>query len=593
MGIDQEIANKVDAYRSNPQALMQRYQQNQQLIDLLALQKLKSEKDAAAKQMQLQMAQNPQTIKQQREQELLERTKQDMVKQQAGIMQQAQQRQQQNIQQVAKQGAASPQQVQQVASGLGAIAQRKGMAAGGIVAFEKGGGVEDREKKIDQYIEMLKRMDPEKAAEYSREQIGEIIDTQYGRAGRISEALAGPEGGGAPRMLRRQGIVAEQPQQVSKAPAPGPMPESPPQESPEQAVAPPSPVLPNKPTGEPVAGGMGSSSKTSLSMSGGIGSLPNIQAPTIGDPTGRFGDPILNKYGLGNANAANASQAMEDTRQSTAAFMGRQGQQDINAELRQRLKDLDARYSDPNRQRSERIRSWMLGAGGAGSFASAMGGAGRSAEATRQRQYDAERQRIQDMIGFEGQASDQDFRIADRAQLSGDKAADRAAADARTAAQVAMTMDQAELNRNAKEAELKMRAYESEINKLKIESQERLRVAATNSTNTDRIQKLLTETRKTITETINKFIADDPMIQVLRQKAFSENATEADRAAFKRQEAALIAQAYQIMPFLLVEEERLAKQLKVPSLADAARDSVGGVKMSEDESSTVNQYLSM
>ena len=56
MAIDQEIQRKVDAYRSNPQALQQRYAQNQQLIDLLALQKLKSEKDAAAKQMQLQMA---------------------------------------------------------------------------------------------------------------------------------------------------------------------------------------------------------------------------------------------------------------------------------------------------------------------------------------------------------------------------------------------------------------------------------------------------------------------------------------------------------------------------------------------------------
>ena len=43
-GLDQQINEKVDAYRNNPQALQQRYQQNQQLIDLLALQKLKSEK---------------------------------------------------------------------------------------------------------------------------------------------------------------------------------------------------------------------------------------------------------------------------------------------------------------------------------------------------------------------------------------------------------------------------------------------------------------------------------------------------------------------------------------------------------------------
>jgi predicted GIY-YIG superfamily endonuclease len=54
-GIDQQIQQRVDAYRDNPQQLMQRYQQNQELIDLLAMQKLKSEKDAAAREIQMQM----------------------------------------------------------------------------------------------------------------------------------------------------------------------------------------------------------------------------------------------------------------------------------------------------------------------------------------------------------------------------------------------------------------------------------------------------------------------------------------------------------------------------------------------------------
>ena len=105
-GIDQQIQTKVDAYRNNPGALQQRYQQNQELLDLLALQKLKSEKDAAARDIQMQMAQDPQTIKQQRERELVDRTKQDMAQQTAGIMQQRQAQQQKNMQQVAKQGAA-------------------------------------------------------------------------------------------------------------------------------------------------------------------------------------------------------------------------------------------------------------------------------------------------------------------------------------------------------------------------------------------------------------------------------------------------------------------------------------------------------
>jgi hypothetical protein len=143
-GIDQQIQTKVDAYRNNPGALQQRYQQNQELLDLLALQKLKSEKDAAARDIQMQMAQDPQTIKQQRERELLDRTKQDMAQQTAGIMQQRQAQQQKNMQQVAKQGAASPQAVQGIQQGLGSLARQvkpqiAQMAAGGIVGYAEGG----------------------------------------------------------------------------------------------------------------------------------------------------------------------------------------------------------------------------------------------------------------------------------------------------------------------------------------------------------------------------------------------------------------------------------------------------------------------
>ena len=41
--LDQQIQTKMDAYRNNPRKLQQRYQQSQHLLDLLALQKLKSE----------------------------------------------------------------------------------------------------------------------------------------------------------------------------------------------------------------------------------------------------------------------------------------------------------------------------------------------------------------------------------------------------------------------------------------------------------------------------------------------------------------------------------------------------------------------
>ena len=70
--INQDLERRIEAYRGNPQALMQRYQQSQQLIDLLALQRIKSEKEAAARQIQMQMGQQP-TVAEQREAEVAQR----------------------------------------------------------------------------------------------------------------------------------------------------------------------------------------------------------------------------------------------------------------------------------------------------------------------------------------------------------------------------------------------------------------------------------------------------------------------------------------------------------------------------------------
>ena len=47
-GIDSQINERVDTYSSDPQKLMQRYTQSQSLLDLLALQKLKSKKKLLA-----------------------------------------------------------------------------------------------------------------------------------------------------------------------------------------------------------------------------------------------------------------------------------------------------------------------------------------------------------------------------------------------------------------------------------------------------------------------------------------------------------------------------------------------------------------
>lgn len=170
-GLDAQIEQRMDAYRGNPQKLQQRYGQNKELLDLLALQKLTSEKQAASRDMQMKMQQQPGTIAQQREQEALELTKQEMggtlgelAGRTKGTLDQKQMQQQQNMGKMAQAaakpqmgrgaglaglmgGAARPQPrpaAPPQAQGLAAARMAQGpskFAGGGIVSFAQGQGV--------------------------------------------------------------------------------------------------------------------------------------------------------------------------------------------------------------------------------------------------------------------------------------------------------------------------------------------------------------------------------------------------------------------------------------------------------------------
>lgn len=139
-GIDSQIKQRMDRFRGNPQGLMQQYQQNQELIDLLALQKLKSEKEAAAREMAMQMQQQPQTIKDQREQQVAKLSQDELV-QQVGIAapMQRQKAQQQQVMQAMQGKGGSPDPRQSGIGGLPTPAPK--MASGGLVSFVNGGGV--------------------------------------------------------------------------------------------------------------------------------------------------------------------------------------------------------------------------------------------------------------------------------------------------------------------------------------------------------------------------------------------------------------------------------------------------------------------
>lgn len=184
-GIDQEVQNKVDAYRGNPNALAQKYQQNQQLIDLLALQKLKSEKESAAREMQLKMGgQQMPTIAEARESEVLDLTKQELAQNTAGAMQQQQAQQQKAAKQLVEQTAQMPTQSQspmvQGVAGLPANnISPQAMAGGGIVAFQEGGRAEDeidpeRNREIMRLVEAQRRGEEAPAAPARQSDMGSL-----------------------------------------------------------------------------------------------------------------------------------------------------------------------------------------------------------------------------------------------------------------------------------------------------------------------------------------------------------------------------------------------------------------------------------
>jgi len=92
-GIDSQIQDKMDAYRSNPQALKKAAGVSKQTVDVMALQKLIAEKKEVAAAMQLEANQQPGTIAEQREKEAIAQIQQEqsrsfgeLAKQTAGTL---------------------------------------------------------------------------------------------------------------------------------------------------------------------------------------------------------------------------------------------------------------------------------------------------------------------------------------------------------------------------------------------------------------------------------------------------------------------------------------------------------------------------
>ena len=474
MAIDQDIQQRVDAYRGNPQALMQRYQQNQQLLDLLALQRLKTEKDEAARKVQMEMQQDPQTIKQQRERQLLDMTKQDLAQQTQGIMQNAQARQQKNMQQVAKQGAASPQQMQRVASGLGALAQRQApqrMAGGGIVAFETGGGV--TQEMIQAYRAQLRKSNPRAAISMSDDRIRKILSEQ--QAGTTDVPRSEDPNYELTRRGYRQIANAEDPEAqvietatLEEKAGPGEAVTA--ASVTETEVAPPTDQVadaaPAQVADSQVQAPSAATNTTTQPetqpqglmdlIKGMPQTAPQIDLSKVGDA----GRGILSGAGISGGNAETARTTARD---AAAVYMDRKGKAKTMQDYLAQLKELDVSQTDPKKMRDEQISAFLRGTAGKGSFGMTMaGGSGAMAE-EREKQEKSKRDRLLSRLNIEKSAMDMDLDIAKNALADGRSAYEQAMANQRTMAQVMAQTRGQDIQLAIKNAEMEYNTNQNNI----------------------------------------------------------------------------------------------------------------------------------
>lgn len=181
-GIDQQIQQRKMQFKDNPQQLQQRYGQNKQLLDLLALQEISKEQQQRSQRMQMEAQQNPATVADQMQQEVLQGKKAEMAqglqgikglrertKGVGGVLAQKQQQQQQRMQQMGQQQQRPPQQQQRpqgqpmMAAAGGLMTQAtpnidpRYFEGGGIVAFATGNPVKGYEPTGEEIAAERKR----------------------------------------------------------------------------------------------------------------------------------------------------------------------------------------------------------------------------------------------------------------------------------------------------------------------------------------------------------------------------------------------------------------------------------------------------
>jgi hypothetical protein len=372
------VDDRVSAYQGNTKPLEQRYAMSQDLLDLLALQKIKSQKDAAARQMQLQMAQqNAQdgqanmTVADQRRQEVEGITKNELAEQR-GDTAQKQAGDQQAMMQKLMGGVAS-------APGAAMAAQPKAMAAGGIVGYADGGAVgyagggavdaararrRAAQQKLQSFGTMQQRNDPEAYAAVQQELASAQAALQEAEAAYAGEMAAA--GVDRPAFNRRDvGAVkgAMQGTPTPVAPVAPVAPTRPASVSEAQATAAAGPQAAVPPTARPPMPPIPPVMPKPPGIAGLPGAAGAPAAPAGPAPANDFGAK-LQAAALKNAEIDPAARQLSEEERIQSKMALTPEQRKVYDEGIAGLQGMYKEQYDPERLRQEGIKRALIGAGG-------------------------------------------------------------------------------------------------------------------------------------------------------------------------------------------------------------------------------------
>ena len=424
-GLGEMVSRKKDAYQNNPQALQQRYQQSQELVDLLALQQLKSEKEAAARNMQMQMQQNPATIAQQREQEVLGMIKQeqgrklgDVAQRTAGTLGEINKRAQQNVQRTAKQGLPTMR------------SPERRMAEGGIVAFQEGSIVTDAE--IEEYLARFNLSNTPRNRELAKQEVPELKRQEAVSAAR-TEALTGKTPGTALRRAQRQFEQEYDPTEALGGP---PKPKPPVEKEPLKRQI---PDMGGKGVLAPEPPKSDSDDKQPQGLEAlGLAPAEPIKT-TVGTERQDLAKSIMANVGIDpSKNRADARKEAEDRTKGIlegAAGIVRDADGNVTFNPKEdqlrRLRELQAQQTDPDKLRRQQLLAGLIGAAGRGS--TALAGFGAGAFNQRAAQEAAATANLAKQFGIENEKIQLDLDIAGKQITSGKDAVDVLGKDQRAA----------------------------------------------------------------------------------------------------------------------------------------------------------------